>query len=166
MPATRRTALGADLEDFSGFLDRLINLESLREITGERLFAIDMLASIHCVHGNASVPGIVGGNENGINILAIEYFAVVDLQIGIFQARRLFRPVAAFIEEVTGGGNNRVVFISLLVDTLKMVLADAEANAGDGHYNAVVRADDFTGGRRLVLSVDGCFKQRRSSSYC
>src|SRR4051812_19409329 len=166
MPATSRTALGADLENFSGFLHGFVNLESLRQITSERLFTIDMLAGIHCVNGNASVPGIVSRNKNGIDIVAFQYFTVVDLKIGIFQAGRRFRPVASFIEEVTGGGDNRVVFISLLVNTLKMILANAEANANNSNCNAVVSADHLAGRRRLILSVDRCFEQRRSSSYC
>src|SRR5436189_61906 len=61
-PAFRRSALRADLEDFSGALDRVGNLKGFPEVSGHWLLAINVFARFHRLNRNPGVPHVVRGD--------------------------------------------------------------------------------------------------------
>src|SRR5882672_721206 len=115
MPATSGAALGTNLENLPGLLDRVIHLERLWEIPCERFLTIDMFACLHGVDGDTGMPRIVRGDEDGINIIALQELAMIDIDIRVLEFGSLFPPITAFAEQIASGRDHGIVGIGILV---------------------------------------------------
>ena len=59
-----RSTLRTHLKNLAGFLDRIMNLKSFRQIPSERLLAINMLAGVQRVHADASVHRVMRRDDD------------------------------------------------------------------------------------------------------
>src|ERR1051325_3695637 len=160
-----RATLRADLKHFFGFFDRIMNLESFVQIARERFFTINMFARLHRIDGNLSMPRIVSGNHDGIDVFALEQLPMVGVKIGILEFR-LFPKVASFAVKIANGGHHGVILVCFFVNAVEMVLPDANPETDDGHCNAIVGAG-YICRWRLVLAVNWRFEEsRRSNGGC
>ena len=163
MPARGRTALRADLENPASALDGVMDPKSFLEIASQGFLAIYMFACLHRVNCDLGVPRIMRGNNDSVDVLALEQLSVIDAEVGILELRRCLGPVTALVEKVAGCADYDIVLAGLFVDALQMVLADAEADTDDAHRNAIVGANDTPGRWGLVLPVNRSFEQRGGS---
>jgi hypothetical protein len=111
------------------------------------------------------MPRIVRGDDNGIDVLPVENFLILGVDIGSLEGaadalgvRQLdftTHPRATLAVKIATGAHFHVVLGSLVDDSLEVVDADAESHADDGNADAVVRTDDTTGRWRGALAVNG-----------
>ncbi len=158
VPLLIGATLGADLEQFSGLLRRILNAEGLIQIACHRLLDIDMLARLHGITGNRGMPMIDRGTEDDIDIPVFEELAVVLVSLDVVAASAVgdlfLRGVDPGGGNVANGSEGSVVFL---------VVGDVLAHVGSGTLppHADVAADDFlvgsidVGRGGLVLAVDG-----------
>src|SRR5207245_2330959 len=83
VPGTGGTTLRTDLENPARALDDIVNPKGLVEITDHRLLGIHMFAGFHGINANARVPGVVGRHHDGVDVLSLDHFSVVDVNIGV-----------------------------------------------------------------------------------
>ena len=95
-PARVGGGLNADGEDLLGPLDRLGDLAGLVDRVGHRLFAVDVLAGLHRVDRHLGVPVVGRGDQDGVDILAVEDLAIVlgdaILVLALRSRARISRP--------------------------------------------------------------------------
>jgi hypothetical protein len=70
-------ALAADLENAPGLFLRFDDHVTIGYFADHRLLTVDILAGLEGVCGNAGVPVIGGGDDDGVDIAAGEQFAIV-----------------------------------------------------------------------------------------
>ena len=145
----------ADRENLPGLLHGVMDLERLFQIARHRLFAIDVLAGVHRIDGDRSVPRIVGGNDDSVDVAAFQKLPVVGERVGVLEAGFFLRPIAALAEEVARSGYDDVVLGGVLVDAFEVVLADAVADADNGDVDAVIGTNDPARGGSLALAIHG-----------
>ncbi|MPN43227.1 hypothetical protein SDC9_190786 [bioreactor metagenome] len=126
------------MENFPGLLDDIINLERFVQVTGHRFLAIDVLARLERIDGHLRVNRIMGSDQDGIQIFALEHLPIVDVHIGIGQPGLFLRPVPAFVKHLGCSHDLGVVLVGFLVDAQIMVLADTSAHADHANINPVV----------------------------
>ena len=98
--------LGADLENASGFLDRLADLLPLVDGQGERLFTINVLTSSHRMDGHPSVPMVGGADGDEIDVLALKQFSIVLVSLGFaFGAKAFDNALVALFIKIANGHN-------------------------------------------------------------
>ena len=104
-----------------------------------------MLAGFHGINANARVPRVVGRYHDGVDVLSLDQFSVVAVNIGAFQLGLFLRPVTALVEHVTSRRHDDIVRPRLLVDAFEVVFPYAVSNADNRDGDAVVGSDDAPG---------------------
>ena len=136
-----------------------MNFESFIEVTRHGLLAIDVFAGFEGINSDPSVPRVVSGDEYGIEVFALEKFAMIGVDVGVFEFGGFFGPTTAFVEQIACGGNDDIIVGGMLMKALEMVFANPIADADYRDRNAVIGANDAAGRRRLVLAINRCFEQ-------
>lgn len=70
-------SLAADLEYFTGFLLGRDHRGAFFQFMNHWLFTIYMLTFIHGINGNTVMPVISGGDNDRIDILAVQNFLII-----------------------------------------------------------------------------------------
>ena len=147
----------ADLENFAGGLDGVVNLERLAEVAGHRFLDIHMLAGLESGDGDLGVPMIDRGAVDGVDVLAFEDLTVILVALGLVEAAvgdDLAGSFDAGFGDVTDGDGDDVVLLAVFHDVADVGVGalPADADVGDGEA-AVGPGDVRRGG--LVLAVNG-----------
>ena len=66
------------------------------DVVGERLFAIDILAGVQCGDGDEGMPVVRCGDDDGVDILALQQLAEIGISLTAFEARLLVLAVTFF----------------------------------------------------------------------
>ena len=149
-------ALGADLQDFAGGLDGVVNLEGLAEVASHRLLDIHMLAGLEGGDGNLGVPVIDGGAVDGVDVFAFENLAVIFVGFGLIEAAGgddFAGESDAVFGDVADGDGDDVVFLTVFNHVADMGVGALTADADMGDGEAAVGAGDVHRGR-LILTVN------------
>src|SRR5260370_41288882 len=152
------------MQDFAASFDGIWDFKSFAEVTSHRLFDLDMLAGVHCVHGDLGVPVIHRGDGNGIDVISLEQLVVFVVTLH-FDARVVFFDVGlgaldAFLPDVTDSGLNDVVFarVRFLGAHVRHALP-AHADVADD--NAVIGPNHPAGGGSGALPVNRRLEKAR-----
>src|SRR2546428_13892371 len=111
------------------------------------------------------MPGVDGGDEDGVDIFSFEKLAVIAVGIFLVNTSELARGVEPFLPNITDGGLDDVVGAGVFFLEAHMghaLAADTDIANGD----AVVGADDPASRGRLGLAVDGRLDDSGSGNGC
>ena len=95
------TLLGAGLQDALIATHGVDEGERLVDVVGERLFTIDVFASIQCSDGDEGVPMVRRGDDDGVDVLALQQLAEVGIGFTTFEAG-IFVLAIAFFDSLFG----------------------------------------------------------------
>ena len=99
----RAGELAADLEDGLGFLLRGDDGRPFLDVADHRLLAVDRLARLHGVDRHPGMPVVGNADEHGVDVLASQDLAIVDIGLDLVAEDLLGVGAPAFVE--VGGGD-------------------------------------------------------------
>ena len=138
----RAGVLAADLEDSAGLFLGGDDVVPLGHLVDHGFLAIDGLAGLHRINGHPRVPVVRHADEDGVDIVAVQDLAVVDIHIDILAVDFLGVYATAVVD--VGRGDQfdpRNLERGVRVDEAD----DAHADGGD--LEAFVRACRLRGSR-------------------
>ncbi len=139
----RAGVLAADLEDGLGFLLCGDDGGPFLDAADHRLLAIDRLARLHGVDRHPGVPVVGNADEHGVDVLAAENLAIVDVGLDLVAEDLLGVSPPAFVE--VGGGHQ--LDAGYLEGRLGVDEAD-DAHADRGDPDSIVGASRLGVARR------------------
>ena len=156
MPGGGGATLGANLNDFAGFLRGVVQVKSFLQIAGHRLFNIKMLAGFESGDGRFAMPMVNSGDGYGVDVLVgeqllvvfVEFASAADYRLGVLLAV-VGKIAGGHLDDIIGGG------IRVLNVNVRHALA---AGADVSDLEAVVGPDNAAGRRSLILPIAGGLK--------
>ncbi len=138
--------VGADLEDLPVLPDGVPHLDGLLHREGHGLFAVDMLSGVHGGDGDGGMPVVRRGDEDRVDVLVVEKFAVVEATFGL--VTRLLaggeRAVHPLLIDVTDAPDGDVVVLAPAEKAAQMPRTHA-ADADHAETYAVVGPEHLRG---------------------
>lgn len=145
VPSRPGKRLHTNLHDALLLLRRGGNLRGLFGGVRHGLFAVDVDTAIERQKCNRGVPMVGSGDEDGVNILALQQFLVVCVLLGF--GRLLARPRQAFLVDVAQGDYNRVIFFRGAMQRHLEEIRAPRAEPDDRGIDPVVRSQNAAAGR-------------------
>src|SRR5690625_3437151 len=107
-PDRIRRKLRPELKRFSGFLNRIVNLERLPKMTRKRLLQINMLSGIQRIDRNPRVHLIRRGNHDRIDVGELKKLPIIKKCALRWQPSLCPRPFSIFIPKIANGSDSYI----------------------------------------------------------
>ena len=128
-------ALRAGLKDAAGAADRVAEEEALSDVLRAGLLAVDVLAGLCGVDARGGVPVGAGGNEDGVDVAAVEELAEVLVHragiIAVLLVGHLLDADAPVFLDVADRRELDVVLLEKAAEVVSAAVADADAAEDD-----------------------------------
>lgn len=162
VPLVRGSGLGADLKDPLGLLHRIGQVLGLGDGVAHGLFQINVLALVHGLQSHPGVPVIGGGDDDGIDLGAVDDLVVVQVAVALVEFLVL---VEAPLVDVADGDNLAGVLFLADPGELAPHVGAAPAAADQADIDAVVGADNPAGDSFVWTGSQGPASQAESRAY-
>ena len=135
----------ADLHHALGALAGVVNVKPFAEVAGHRLLDQYVLARLHRLDGHRRVPVIHRGNHDCIDVLALEKFSVVVVDIARLDTHEFLRAVAVLGEHVARRRRSHVVLGFVVLDLANVRVEPLATHADEANVDAIVGPDHPAG---------------------
>lgn len=135
---TFRAIVGAELEDFAGAFDGIVNLKRFREVAGHRFLDIDVLPGIESIDSDLGVPVVNSSDVNGVNIVPFEEVTVILVAIGFAETEVVGGAIDPGFPDVADGDSFDVPFGGVAGQSSNVGAETLTSNADKTDADAIV----------------------------